>query len=57
MEPVAVVKPRGKGLAIVHRCVVCGMQRSNQLAQNTVAPDDLDMVMRLVGRDPGRPAR
>ena len=50
MEPVAVVKLRcRKGWRIVHRCVVCGMQRSNQLAQNTVAPDDLDMVMRLVG--------
>lgn len=47
MEPVGLTRPRGKGWALVHRCVVCGARRINRLALDTVEPDDLDAVLQL----------
>ncbi|MGH3659190.1 MAG: RNHCP domain-containing protein [Micromonosporaceae bacterium] len=47
MEPVGLTRPRGKDWALVHRCVICGEQRTNRLARDTDAPDDVDAVVRL----------
>ncbi|MGH3453268.1 MAG: RNHCP domain-containing protein [Nocardioidaceae bacterium] len=47
MRPVGLTRPRGKGLAVVHRCTSCGVRRVNCLAVDTVAPDDLDALLRL----------
>ncbi len=47
MEPVGLTRPRGKGWAIVHRCLVCGVRRTNRLALDTRGSDDLDAVVRL----------
>jgi len=47
MRPVGLTQPRGKGLAVVHHCTGCGSRRVNRLAADTVAPDDLDVVLAL----------
>ncbi len=47
MEPVGLTRPRGKGLAVVHRCTRCGVRRVNRIADETDVPDDLDIVLRL----------
>lgn len=47
MRPVGLTRPRGKGLAVVHRCLRCGVRRVNQVATGTVAADDLDALVRL----------
>ena len=47
MEPVGLARPRGKGWALVHRCVVCGVMAVNRLALDTVAPDNMGEVSRL----------
>jgi hypothetical protein len=47
MRPVGLTQPRGKGLAIVHRCVVCGTSRVNRIAAGTDAADDVDVLAAL----------
>ncbi|HZC26878.1 MAG TPA: RNHCP domain-containing protein [Actinopolymorphaceae bacterium] len=47
MEPVGLTRPRGKGWALVHLCVACGVRRVNRLAVDTVVPDDLDVGLQL----------
>jgi hypothetical protein len=47
MRPVGLTQPRGKGLAIVHRCTVCGTTRVNRIAAGTVAPDDVAVLAEL----------
>ncbi|MFC7624458.1 RNHCP domain-containing protein [Microlunatus sp. GCM10028923] len=32
MRPVRLVQPRGKRLAVVHRCLTCGVESTNRLA-------------------------
>ena len=43
MEPVGLTHPRGKGLAVVHRCVSCTAVRRNRVA----ADDDIAAVSAL----------
>jgi RNHCP domain len=47
MEPVGLTQPRGKGLAVVHRCIDCGTKRVNRIAADPLASDDLDALMAL----------
>jgi hypothetical protein len=47
MRPVGLTQPRGKGLAIEYRCLVCGTSRVNRIAAGTVAPDDVDVLASL----------
>jgi hypothetical protein len=47
MEPIGLTHPRGKGLAVLHRCLRCGVRRVNRIAADTVAPDDLDQLLAL----------
>jgi hypothetical protein len=45
MQPVGVDFRSGKGLMVEHRCVYCGLVRSNR-----VAPDDTDAVIAFMRR-------
>jgi RNHCP domain len=47
MEPIGLTRPRGKGLAVVHRCLRCGVRRVNRIAVDTAAPDDIDRLLAL----------
>lgn len=47
MQPLGLTQRHGKGLAVVHRCVVCGTQRRNRIATGTEMPDDIDAVAAL----------
>lgn len=47
MQPIGLTRPRGKGLAVVHRCLRCGVLRVNRIAAETAAPDDLDRLLAL----------
>ncbi|MBO0813245.1 MAG: RNHCP domain-containing protein [Microlunatus sp.] len=48
MEPVRLVQPRGKGLAVVHVCTACGHQSRNRLAvDDPDQPDSWDAIARV----------
>lgn len=47
MRPVGLTQPRGKGLAVVHLCVVCGTSRVNRIASGTVAADVVEVLAAL----------
>jgi hypothetical protein len=47
MEPVGLTRPRGKGLAVVHRCTRRGVRRVNRIAEEADVPDNLDILPRL----------
>lgn len=48
MKPVGVIYNSKKGYQIVHKCLKCGFLRVNKTAENTVMPDDLDLVLELM---------
>lgn len=50
MEPVGVTYHSKKGYQLRHRCVKCGFERLNKVAENTVMPDDMALVARLCRR-------
>jgi hypothetical protein len=37
-----------KGWQLIHRCTRCGAQRANRITFDTLQPDDLDAVIRLM---------
>jgi hypothetical protein len=38
---------RGKGLVIVHRCVVCGFARPNRIADDPRQGEDIDAIIAI----------
>lgn len=48
MRPERVERRGGKGLVLVHRCVVCGFVRSNKIADDPVQSDDIDAIIALM---------
>jgi len=48
MRPERIEHRRGKGLAIVHRCVRCGCVRANRIACDTTQADDVAAVAVLM---------
>ena len=50
MEPKEVIYNSKKGYQIVHECLRCGVRRVNMIAENTVMPDDYEMIMNLMYR-------
>ncbi|WP_373288819.1 RNHCP domain-containing protein [Microlunatus endophyticus] len=51
MEPVRLDRPRGKGLAVVHVCIVCGHESRNRLAgDDPIQPDSWEAVARVQER-------
>ena len=47
MEPVGLRYRPGKGFQIVHRCLQCGEERINKIAEDPVQPDDIEALVRL----------
>ena len=52
MRPEGVEHRGGKGLVLVHRCVVCGFVRPNRIADDPVQGDDIDAIIALMS-NPG----
>lgn len=48
MRPVCVEYNRKKGYKITHQCQRCGVQRKNKIACDTVQPDAIDEVIKLM---------
>lgn len=48
MRPVGITYSGKKGFLICHRCVKCGFERRNRLAEHTQTPDDLQAVLRIM---------
>ena len=48
MAPVGMTYRAGKGYQIVHRCLVCGAERLNKAAADTVQPDDIEALARIM---------
>ncbi|MEK7767773.1 MAG: RNHCP domain-containing protein [bacterium] len=56
MVPRGLIHHGGKGWQVVHRCVACGAERANKVAEFTVQPDRLDALLRLIA-SPARSSR
>lgn len=50
MKPTAVVYNSKKGWQIRHKCERCGLERVNKVAENTVMPDDFNLLLKLCSR-------
>jgi len=48
MKPVGIRHKSGKGYQVVHRCLQCGERRVNRVAENTIQPDDIGAIIRLL---------
>jgi RNHCP domain len=48
MRPERVEQRGGKGLVLVHRCVVCGFVRPNRIADDPVQGDSIDAITALM---------
>lgn len=47
MAPVALREKSGKGLQVVHRCLECGHESVNRVAERTVQEDDIWRILEL----------
>jgi hypothetical protein len=54
MRPHGIEQRRGKGLVIVHRCVVCGFVRPCRVADDPRQGDDINAIIALTRTGPGR---
>ena len=50
MRPVGIVYNSKKGYQIVHRCETCGAEKVNRIAEGCDMPDEMDMVIELMGQ-------
>lgn len=48
MRPVGIAYHRKKGYQIVHQCTRCGVQHRNKVARDTIQPDDIDEMIKLM---------
>jgi len=49
MRPERLDHRSGKGLVIVHCCVLCGFMRANRTADDLAQADDVDAIAGLMG--------
>ena len=47
MEPIDLRQKSGKGFQILHRCLRCGFERVNKVAEDTIQPDDIERLIEL----------
>ena len=47
MEPVGIRHKSGKGFQIIHRCLDCGTEKVNKVAESTLQPDDIEALLLL----------
>jgi ribosomal protein L37E len=48
MRPVGIAYHRNKGYQIIHQCSRCGVQNRNKVARDTIQPDNIDEVIKLM---------
>ena len=48
MKPVGIRYKSGKGYQIIHRCLKCGAEKANKAAVNTIQPDDIEALARIM---------
>jgi hypothetical protein len=48
MEPVRLKYKSGKGVQIVHKCLWCMEEKLNKVAENTIQPDNMDELVKLI---------
>jgi hypothetical protein len=41
------IRTSKKGWQVAHRCRVCGVERANRIAEDTVQPDEMDVIIRV----------
>ena len=47
MAPVRLQYKSGKGFQVVHRCLRCGKEQANRVAEDTIQPDDIEALIAL----------
>ena len=47
MEPIGLKNHTKKGYQIIHRCIECGHEGVNRIAENTIQPDSTEMIIKL----------
>lgn len=47
MEPIRIRHHSNKGYQIIHKCLRCGEIKVNRVAQDTIQPDDFDVLVKL----------
>jgi hypothetical protein len=50
MRPEHVEHRGGKGLVLVHQCIVCGFIRPSRIADDPVQGDDIDAIIALMSQ-------
>lgn len=48
MKPIGLRYKASKGFQIVHHCLLCGEERVNKAARDTIQPDDIEALIRLM---------
>jgi hypothetical protein len=48
MRPVGIAYRRNKGYQIIHQCSRCGVQNRNKVACDTIQPDNIDEIIKLM---------
>lgn len=48
MKPEGIIYHSKKGYQVRHKCISCGFERVNKIAENTVVPDNFDLILRLI---------
>ncbi|WP_238554276.1 RNHCP domain-containing protein [Geomicrobium sp. JCM 19038] len=51
MEPIDLKSHSKKGFQLLHRCLACGHEQYNKIAENTAQSDDIIAFMRTRSRD------
>jgi hypothetical protein len=47
MRPIGFRHKGGKGIQLIHQCLLCGVERVNRVSRDTVQPDDIDALVAL----------
>jgi hypothetical protein len=48
MKPISIRYHTQKGYQIRHKCSICGIEQWNKAAQDTVDPDNLELLLKLM---------
>lgn len=48
MQPISIVFNAKKGYQIKHRCIKCGFERVNIIAEETEMPDNFELILKLM---------
>jgi DNA-directed RNA polymerase subunit RPC12/RpoP len=49
MKPVRLIYKPGKGYQIKHKCLRCGSEKTNRIAESSIQPDEINELLKLPG--------